>query len=102
MIKLLAKSETSPGTFVEQPLPFGIDQSEALDCSESINLPIDKEYQINGAKVLGQRQLGLGAPLELHTFTATLAPEDVIALNLLYSKVRSLESMLKTHGMVAE
>ena len=102
MIKLLAKSETSPGTFVEQPLPFETDQSGVLDCSESINLPSDKEYQINGKKVLGQRQLGLGAPLELHTFTITLTAEDITALNLLYSKVRSLESMLKTHGMVAE
>lgn len=102
MIKLLAKSETSPGTFVEQALPFDINQDGTLHSSESINLLSNKEYQIDGKNVLGQRQSGLGAPLEPHSFSATLTTEDVIALNNLYSKMRTIESMLKTHGMVAE
>ena len=101
-IKVLIRDNEKPGELVEKALPIDIGQDDTLDFAMHINLAPTKSYGVNNKKVLGERVTGLGPALTAHTFTQTITPEDVIALNTLHAKMIAIETALLAHGMVAE
>ena len=87
-----------PGELNELDFPIDIYANNTLQCRWVSDLASGKHYSINGVKVVGPRQKGLGQPLQWHIFTSSY-PSAVPRLNSLYQKVIAIEKILRDHGL---